>query len=99
MDKTKGEEIDMVIVVAAYVIVISIVLFAMMGVDKYKAQHNMWRIPEKVLLTLGVIGGGIGGFVGGQVFHHKTRKWYFQAAWAIGAIVAVASVGLLFVFQ
>jgi len=78
-----------------YLIVVNIILFAMMGIDKFKAQQHLWRIPEKVLLTLGVIGGGLGGFIGGRVFHHKTRKWYFQAAWVIGMLVAIALMTVL----
>ena len=71
-----------------YLIAVNAVLFVLMGVDKFKAQNNLWRIPEKVLLTLGIIGGGVGGFVGGRVFHHKTRKWYFQVVWVLGIILA-----------
>jgi uncharacterized membrane protein YsdA (DUF1294 family) len=74
--------------VLIYLVVINLILFCLMGVDKLKAIHHLWRIPEKVLLTLGVIGGGIFGFVSMFLFHHKSRKIYFKICFAIGVVVA-----------
>lgn len=62
-------------------------LFVLMGVDKFKAQRNRWRIPEKVLLGLGLLGGGLGGLAGQQIFHHKTRKVVFYVIFIIGLII------------
>lgn len=60
---------------AAYLILNGIV-FLIYGVDKYKAVHNKWRIPETTLLVAAVFG-VIGAFAGMHVFHHKTRKAKF----------------------
>ena len=57
---------------AAYLILNGIV-FLIYGVDKYKAVHHKWRIPETTLLIAAVFG-VIGAFSGMHVFHHKTRK-------------------------
>ena len=57
---------------AAYLILNGIV-FLVYGVDKYKAVHNKWRIPETTPLIAAVFG-VIGAFSGMHVFHHKTRK-------------------------
>ena len=67
----------------------NIIVFGFYAVDKYKAVHHLWRIPEKVLLTEAVIGGGLGAILAGQICHHKTRKWYFWLAWIIGVIVDI----------
>ena len=32
-----------------YVVIMNILGVAVMGIDKYKAQHKLWRIPEKTL--------------------------------------------------
>lgn len=40
---------------AAYLILNGIV-FLIYGVDKYKAVHNKWRIPETTLLIAAVFG-------------------------------------------
>lgn len=68
----------------------NVVVFGFYAVDKYKAVHHLWRIPEKVLLSLAVFGGGFGAWLAGQIVHHKTRKWYFWLAWIVGLIVDVA---------
>jgi uncharacterized membrane protein YsdA (DUF1294 family) len=50
--------------------------FSIWGFDKFRAKLNQWRVPEKSLITLIILGGGIGALVGIAVFHHKTRKSY-----------------------
>jgi len=59
--------------------IINLVTFVAMGVDKYKASHKKWRIPEKTLILLAAVGGSIGGILGMYAFHHKTlhRKFSF----------------------
>ena len=59
-------------------VIMSVVTFALFGIDKWKAQHNRWRIPESTLLLFSLLMGGIGGVLGMLVFHHKTRKWKFR---------------------
>jgi uncharacterized membrane protein YsdA (DUF1294 family) len=60
-----------------YFIVINLVSFIVMGLDKHKAQKRQWRIPESTLFVLALIGGSIGSILGMRIFHHKTRHWYF----------------------
>lgn len=51
----------------------------MYGVDKWKAQRNRWRISEKMLLFISIIGGSVGALGGMYTFHHKTlhKKFTF----------------------
>lgn len=44
----------------------------MYGIDKWKAKRNRWRISEKMLLFLAIIGGSVGALAGMYIFHHKT---------------------------
>jgi len=62
------------------------------GYDKFQAKNDGWRVSEKVLLSLGVFGGAIGGLIGMEIFHHKTRKNYF---WVINGLAAVAHIALI----
>ena len=52
--------------------------FALMGLDKWKAKRNAWRIPEKTLFTVAVLGGTPGVIAGMQTFRHKTRHRKFK---------------------
>lgn len=44
----------------------------MYGIDKWKAQGKRWRISEKMLLFIAIIGGSVGALAGMYTFHHKT---------------------------
>lgn len=61
-----------------YLIIINVITFAMYGMDKWRAMTRQWRIREKKLIGLAIIGGSVGALIGMTVFHHKTRKWYFK---------------------
>ena len=57
---------------------INLTAFALMGLDKRKAQRGAWRISEKTLFLTALLGGALGGTAGMHLFHHKTRHWYFR---------------------
>ena len=57
---------------AVYYLAVNLVLFVMMGVDKVRAKRGEWRIREATLAAVALLGGGIGGFAGMKLFHHKT---------------------------
>ena len=63
---------------AAYLVVISLIAFITFGVDKKRARKHGWRIPEKALFLLAILGGSIGAILGMLIFRHKTKKWYFR---------------------
>ena len=60
-----------------YLIMINILAFLMMKLDKYKARKHAWRVPEKSFFLLSIIGGSLGTWIGMYICHHKTRQWYF----------------------
>ena len=61
-----------------YLTVINLFSFTLVGIDKQRAIHQKWRIPEKSLFLSVLIGGGLGGTLGMHFFHHKTKHWYFR---------------------
>lgn len=60
-----------------YLAVINVVAFILYGVDKHRAERDEWRISEATLMTVAVIGGSLGAWLGMYVFHHKTRHKKF----------------------
>lgn len=61
-----------------YILFINVIAFFAMWIDKVKARHGSWRISEKALFTLVLLGGGIGGIVGMYTFRHKTKNFILQ---------------------
>ena len=61
-----------------YLGIINLIGFFAMFLDKQKAKRNKWRIPEKTLFLLAVIGGSLGTTLGMHMFRHKTKHWYFK---------------------
>ncbi len=60
-----------------YLAVMNVTGFCMMGIDKNRAVKHRFRIPEKRLFAVSLLGGSIGTWGGMYVFRHKTRHWYF----------------------
>ena len=46
-----------------------------MYLDKYFAKNNMYRISEKNLFFIAIIGGSIGSIIGMYQFRHKHRQF------------------------
>lgn len=69
---------DLLQYIPIYFAAINLVTFFVYGIDKYRAKRGAWRIPEKTLFLLPILGGSIGAIAGMKVFHHKTKHWYFR---------------------
>lgn len=61
-----------------YLVIVNIVGFVIMGVDKRRAIRGAWRISEASLFFTAFIGGSLGCILGMQHFRHKTKHWYFK---------------------
>ena len=68
-----------------YLAAVNVVTFTVYGIDKSKARRGAWRIPEKTLFLLPLLGGSVGALLGMKVFRHKTKHWYF--VWGIPIIL------------
>ena len=71
------QEIFTVKNIIIYFIAINIIGFSAMWIDKRKAQKGRWRIQEKTLFMITLLGGGIGTISGMYTFRHKTQKMGF----------------------
>ena len=61
-----------------YLLIINIIGCALMWYDKKCAQRGQWRVKEKTLFTISLIGGSIGTFAGMYLFRHKTKHTSFK---------------------
>ena len=64
-------------IIQTYLFLVNVLGFVIMYLDKRKARRGAWRISESSLLTVAVLGGSIGVFLGMYLFRHKTRKLKF----------------------
>ena len=83
----------MIMNIGMYLLAINILTFVVFGVDKYKAIKKQYRVPEKTLFLLAVMGGSAGALAGMFAFRHKTRKWYFRIGipciWAVQILLLI----------
>ena len=70
-----------------YLLIVNVATIAVCGADKRRAKQGRWRVPEKTLFLLAIVGGSVGALLGMWAFHHKTRHWYFR--YGIPAILVV----------
>jgi uncharacterized membrane protein YsdA (DUF1294 family) len=74
---------------ATYLVGINLGACALIALDKWLAQGESLRAPERVFIVLACLGGGVGLLVGIQAFRHKTRKARLQALILLAVCVQV----------
>lgn len=79
-------------ILLAWLALMSLILFIMMGADKKFAKKHARRIPEARLFLFALIGGALGGTLGMYTFRHKTKHWYFALGFPLIAAVQLAAV-------
>lgn len=72
-----------------YLIIINLIAFIAMYLDKRKARYGKWRIPEQTLFILALIGGSIGAIAGMYTFRHKTKKLRFSIGFPVILILQI----------
>ncbi len=89
----------MTLVLLYYLAAITVITFLAFGIDKWKARHQHWRIPESVLLGMAAIGGSIGAMLGMKVWRHKTQHKKFTIGVPAILIVQLGIVGMLLIIM
>lgn len=84
-----------VFILTAYMIFVNVFAFFLCLADKVKAFKGAWRIPEKTLLGISIIGGSVGMLLGMLLFRHKTKHASFMIGVPFIIAVQVAIVLLL----
>ena len=72
-----------------YLIIINIIAFLAMYIDKRKAIKGKWRIKEHTLFVLALMGGSIGAIAGMYVFRHKTKKAKFYIGFPVILVLEI----------
>lgn len=72
-----------------YFILINLIGFIVMKVDKQKAIKHQYRISENTLWIIAIIGGALGTTLGMNIFRHKTKHLSFKIGFPILAIIEI----------
>jgi uncharacterized membrane protein YsdA (DUF1294 family) len=83
-------------IILIYISFINLIGFIIMGIDKQKAKSNQWRIREKTLFIIAIIGGSIGSILGMKYFRHKTKHKTFTYGMPL---ILIIQVFLLYLIQ
>ena len=83
------------LIILIYLAVINVVAFVAYAFDKVQAKRKGGRVPERTLLWLARIGGGVGCWLGMLVFRHKTKHIRFKVLVPLWTIVWVVGMVLL----
>ena len=78
-------------------LLVNVIVFAMYGIDKYKATHKKWRIPEATLIGAAVFG-VLGALAGMQFFRHKTKKPKFYITVPVILVLELVAVMCLYFY-
>ncbi len=79
-----------------YVLIINLIGFLSMGIDKFKAKNDLWRTKEKTLFLIAVVGGSIGSILGMYTFRHKTKHNSFVFGMPNILAIQIGIIGYLF---
>ena len=82
-------------IVLIYLLIMNVIGFCSMGLDKRKARKNRWRIPEATLFAIALLGGSLGSVLGMHAFHHKTRHWYFRYGMPLILVLQLAAAAFI----
>lgn len=86
---------DWVKVLFIYLAVVNLIGILVMAMDKSKAKRGKWRIPEKGLFGVSIIGGSLGTWIGMYLFRHKTKHWYFVIGMPMILIIHIVLLGIV----
>ncbi|WP_281347101.1 DUF1294 domain-containing protein [Virgibacillus doumboii] len=84
------------IIIIIYLASINIIAFILMAVDKHKAKKQKFRIRERTLWVVAVLGGAVGAVIGMKQFRHKTKHRSF--VWGMPLLVITQIILAVYLF-
>lgn len=75
--------------ILGWVLMLSLLTLAAYAVDKHAARSGAWRVRERTLLALALMGGWPGALLGQHLLRHKVQKTRFKALNGMMALINV----------
>ncbi len=79
-----------------YYVGISIFTYLMYGLDKWRAENQVWRTPESFLHILALAGGWPGAMFGQRFLRHKVSKASFMTVFWLTVLINIVAYILIF---
>ena len=83
--------------IAIYLIVMNLISFFQMGIDKQRAMKQEWRISEKTLWLFAILGGSAGAGLGMKLFRHKTKHASFK--YGVPCLIIIQIICIFYIFN
>ena len=61
-------------ILVLYLVVLNLLCFVLMALDRVRAREHVYRTPQSVFLVLSLMGGSIGNFLGLLFFRLRARS-------------------------
>jgi len=84
-----------ILIISIYLLMINIFGYFIITLDKKRAARRAWRISEKKLFSIALLGGGIGEFTAMMQYKHKTRHLSFMVG--IPMIIVIQIILLMYI--
>ncbi|WP_043934150.1 DUF1294 domain-containing protein [Bacillus sp. EB01] len=75
-----------------YLLVVNVISFALMGIDKKRARNGQYRISEQSLWLSALAGGAFGATIGMNYFRHKTKHALFKYGFPLLATLEIVAI-------
>ena len=86
----------MKILICVFLVLMNLLGYELMAMDKRRARAGRWRIPEASLFGVALLGGSVGCILGMYVFRHKTRHIAFVIGMPLILIAQLAAAYFFF---
>ena len=86
------------LILVSYLIIINLIAMIVTIVDKKKAQKDKWRVKEKTLFVMSVMGGSLAMYMTMLKIRHKTKKLKFMIGIPLIFIIQVVLLVLLYLY-
>ena len=85
-------------IVLIYLALISLISIITTAWDKHCAKRDMWRVPEKTLIIMSILGGSVAMYVTMKTIRHKTKHPKFMVGIPVIIFLQVAAVAAVWYF-
>lgn len=85
-------------IIIGVLVIINLLGYISMWSDKRRAIKGKYRISEKTLFTIAILGGSLGSILGMNQFRHKTKHWYFKYGMPLIFVIQIVILCLIMKF-